>query len=82
MFNTPGRTNMNPTSPLYAIALRWMQENGELFSKDTLQMYDRFLVNQIIPYFGDSLHVTEEEIRAFMDKKREEGIAGTTVYRM
>jgi len=59
-----------------------MQENGDLFSQETLRLYDSFLTAHIVPYFGDTLCVSEGDIRSFMDKKKEEGFADSTVYKM
>ncbi|MBP5559556.1 MAG: site-specific integrase [Bacteroidales bacterium] len=73
---------MTQISPLYAIALRWMKENGDLFSRDTLRIYDSFFLTHIIPVFGDQLQVKEEDIRSFMDRKKAKGLADTTVYKM
>ena len=80
--NTPHRTNMTQISPLYKLALRWEKENGELFSKETLALYDHFIVTQIDPYFEGKTEVSEQEVRDFMAQKAEEGFSEFAIYRM
>lgn len=50
---------MTQISPLYALALRWEKENGDLFSKETLELYDHFIVTQIDPFFEGNTTVSE-----------------------
>ena len=76
------RIMMMPVSPLYAIALRWMGESGELFRKETLTLYDQLFAAHIDPFFDGRVDVGEDEVRAFIARKKEEGLAATTIYTM
>lgn len=77
----PNRTNMNQISPLYALALRWEKENGDLFSKETLELYDHFIVTQIDPFFEGSTTVSEQQVRDFMAKMAEDGFSESAIYK-
>ena len=76
------RTDMSRESPLYQLALRWEKENGELFSKETLGLYDHFIVTQIEPFFGGRTDIGEDEVRAFMEKLAGEGFSESAIYKM
>ncbi len=73
---------MNPISPLYALALRWEKENGDLFSKETLELYDHFIVTQIDPYFEGKTEIPEQKVRDFMKDKAEAGFSESAIYKM
>ena len=81
-FQTLGRTDMNPMSPLYSLSLRWEEENGNLFSQETMALYDGFFANHIVPYFGGKVEIGEEEVQGFLAHKREEGFSESTIYTM
>ena len=81
-FKAPARTYMTQLTPLYKLALRWEQENGDLFSPDTLQLYDGFFTDHIVPYFEGRTDITKDEMLTFMKKKAEEGFAETSIYKM
>lgn len=73
---------MTQTTPLYALALRWEKENGELFSKETLHLYDGFFTDHIVPYFEGRVDIGRQEVLDFMEKKKEEGFSDLTIYKM
>lgn len=73
---------MNQISPLYKLALHWEKENGDLFSKDTLQLYDGFFTDHIVPFFKGRTDITEEDMLAFMKKKEAEGLSELFIYKM
>ena len=79
---TSGRINMNPISPLYSLALKWEKENGKLFSGETLEMYDGFFVKHMVPFFGGKVEIDGQEVRAFIEKKKEEGLSEHSIYTM
>ncbi len=73
---------MNKISQLYALALRWEKENGDLFSKETLELYDHFIVTHIDPYFEGKTEISEQKVRDFMKDKAEEGLSESSIYKM
>ena len=79
---TSGCTIMTQTTPLYNLALRWEEENGDLFSKETLDLYDRFFEVHIVPYFEGRTDITKQEVLDFVEKKKEEGFSDLTIYKM
>ena len=73
---------MTQTTPLYDLALRWEKENGALFSKETLDLYDGFFNTHIVPYFKGRVDITKQEVLDFMEKKKEEGFSDLSIYKM
>lgn len=59
-----------------------MKENGELFSPETLRLYDGLFCDHIAPYFGERTAVSDREVREFLERKKEEGFSDSTVYIM
>ena len=80
--STYGRTDMTQITPLYNLVLRWEKENGDLFSKETLELYDRFFETHIVPYFEGRTDIGKQEVLDFMEKKKEEGMSELTIYKM
>lgn len=73
---------MTQITPLYNLVLRWEKENGDLFSKETLDLYDRFFETHIVPYFEGRVDIGKQEVLDFMEKKKEEGFSELTIYKM
>ena len=73
---------MTQITPLYNLVLRWEKENGDLFSKETLDLYDRFFEVHIVPYFEGKTDIGKQEVLDFMEKKKEEGFSELTIYKM
>ena len=63
-----------------SIALRWLSESSSTVSMKTIEYYRAFLERYVFTMLGDSLSVTEEDVRRLMDEKRSQGFSEGTVY--
>ena len=62
------------------IATRWLSEFAGNVSPKTVEHYRRFLEYYIYPSLGESLEITEEDVKKLLEKKRTEGFSEGTVY--
>ena len=70
-----------PHSPTFIdIATRWLEEFAGNVSPKTVEHYRRFLEYYIYPSLGESLDITEEDVKKLLEKKRTEGFSEGTVY--
>ena len=69
-----------PFPTFRAIAERWLFESAGSVSVKTIEHYRWLLENYVYPRFGETLEIAEEEVRAFVEEKREQGLSANTVY--
>ena len=69
-----------PSLSFRTIASRWLSEFAGNVSPKTVEHYRRFLEYDIYPRLGESLDITEEDVKKLLEKKRAEGFSEGTVY--
>lgn len=67
-------------STLPAVARLWLLESLGVFSQETLDLYSGLIDNIVIPYFGDSVEISQSEVEEFIRAKLESGLSETTVF--
>ena len=72
---------MSETMTLYTLTEDWLKENEGFFSQETIELYRRLMTSLTIPYFGESVSMSEEDVLAFMAAMQEEkGLAAGTAF--
>ena len=64
---------MPDNSTLPAITRLWLLESLGVFSQETLDLYSGLIDNIVIPYFGDSVEISQSQVEEFMQAKLESG---------
>ena len=71
---------MPDNSTLPAVTRLWLLESLGVFSQETLDLYSGLIDNIVIPYFGDSVEISQSEVEEFIQAKLESGLSETTVF--
>ena len=71
---------MKGTSTLAELTGRWLRESLGVFNEETLGHYSRQIEKVILPYFGDSVSITRQEVEEFLSAKKEQGLSEQTVF--
>ena len=68
----------NPTFP--EVAERWLASSVGTISPKTIDYYRWLLESYVYPRMGESLDISEEDVRRLMDEMRAEGFSEGTIY--
>lgn len=69
-----------PDTTFIDIASRWLDELAGNVDPKTIEHYRWLLENYVYPKFGETLDITEEDVRNLLDEKRAEGLSEASVY--
>ena len=70
---------MNQTVTLTDLSRRWLQECQGLLFKETADTYSYLYETLILPYFGEKTEISEQEVKVFLQTKKEAGLADSTL---
>ena len=70
-----------PSIPTFtSIASRWLSESAGSVKPETVGHYRWLLENYVCPGIGESLDITEEDVRKLVEEKRAQGLSESTLY--
>lgn len=70
---------MNDAVTLTDLSRRWLQECQGLIFRETTDTYSYLYETLILPYFGEKTEISVQEVKAFLQTKKEEGLADSTL---
>jgi len=73
---------MPVTITLQELAEKWLNESLGAFSQDTMDHYRDLIENHAYTYFCDKVEISEMDIRAFLDAKKQQGLSDSTVKKL
>lgn len=69
-----------PDTTFIDISSRWLAATAGNVDSKTIEHYRWLLENYVYPKFGETLNITEDDVRNLLEEKRAEGLSEASVY--